>query len=63
MHLKVDLLSQERTLLGINYELLNFVDSLDENKKPIVSQYHVITIGFIFIYFELSIRRSSAIES
>lgn len=49
MQIRIDILNPEKCLIGLDYEIINFSDHLDENKRPIIDQYDVITIGLLFV--------------
>lgn len=56
MNIKVDFLSDNKSLLGFEYELLKLCNKVDKDKKPIIEDFHVFSIGLIFILFTLTIK-------
>ena len=55
----IEFFNAEKSLIGLDYELLNMVEKLDKDKKPIVEQYHVFSIGLCFITIRFTLKRGS----
>lgn len=55
MNIKVHFFSEEKTLLGLSYEVLNFCDG-KENNQLIIYEHHVVTLGLVFMYLSISVK-------
>lgn len=47
--LSLEFFNEDGSLLGINYDKQNFCDEITEDKKLVISAYHSISIGLIFM--------------
>lgn len=45
----LEFFNEDGSLLGINYDKQNFCDEITEDKKLLISAYHSISIGLIFV--------------
>jgi len=45
----LEFFNEDGSLLGINYDKQNFCDEITEDKKLLISAYHSISIGLIFM--------------
>ena len=45
----LEFFNEDGSLLGINYDKQNFCDEITDDKKLLISAYHSISIGLIFM--------------
>jgi len=45
----LEFFKEDGSLLGINYDKQNFCDDITDDKKLVISAYHSISIGVIFM--------------
>ena len=55
MNISVEFFNASRSLIGLEYETLYMSDRLEENKKPIIEQHKVFSIGFLFLTIIISV--------
>jgi hypothetical protein len=55
--IKVKILSSDRILLGLDYQLLMFADEWDDQGEPIIFEWDEISLGLIFFSITISSRR------
>lgn len=57
MRIDIEVFDASRVLLGLDYQLLNMVEELDEDRQPIIEQFHSYSIGLVFFTIVISRRR------
>lgn len=55
MHINLEIFNKDHTLIGFSYEKVSQVFEFDSKGEPIVEQFHVFTIGLIFVNISFSI--------
>ncbi len=55
MVVSIEFFNASRSLIGVEYETLYMSDTLDKNKKPIIEQHKVFSIGFLFFTIIISV--------
>ncbi len=62
MKFQVQILNLKKGVLGFSYEMHTFIEGISDNKKPILVDYLVYTIGLYFINFEFTFRMKNTMR-
>jgi len=56
MHINIELFNKERSIVGFAYELIRMCEKYDEEKNPIIEEFHTFTIGLLVLNIQVSFK-------